>query len=474
MLTLSDVGIKHFYGQEVPSGSYQLKKEIEDFVVYEINSTETCSPGPIVPLEKYLASKEAYNSIPETAPKGERKAVYDRVRYYPFSKLSAKDDCFTTEETDHDIFLCTLMKYNLCSNDAIGILARRLKIPRQCVQFGGTKDKRGITFQEVSVNCSFSTLFNYAYSLSRNSEVGESRFVEEFGNFSDENARVVELLKEKMTVDENSQPIDDKMRICNIRKGFSKRMGDIIGNKFIIKITGLETVDKAPEYFLNYYGHQRFGIHFNNHLVGEAILNEKYDEALDMVLASEPALDQPKEDDQNGDDNNGQGENPNGSNTSAITEEANAEMKDPRMTGIKKNILRLKQKGFNSQSIIRNLNRLSRMMYMHAYQSYDFNCKLNSRREDGCAQPGDLVRQDGRFVPAEDGARLEDIYIPLLVENDKFLRGSQRKMIERIQDFSFERADGGVVVAFSLTKACYATCALRELIGDSVYTCRAD
>lgn len=57
-------------------------------------------------------------------------------------------------------------------------------------------------------------------------------------------------------------------------------MGDHLGYK-----NHRVTCNKSnSKYFLNYFGPQRFGKAFNNHIIGEFILNKKYDEAINLTI----------------------------------------------------------------------------------------------------------------------------------------------------------------------------------------------
>lgn len=432
---LGDIGIVNFYGNGVEGGDYRLKESVDDFAVYEVNGDHTCAYGPLLDLEKYRASREAYGSIPEGVPKEERKLVHDSVRHYPFRRLRTVDGRFVVEETETDIFLCTLMKYNLNTTDAVHVLAKRLGIPKANIQFGGNKDKRGVTFQEISINCAFGVLFNYALSLSRNEAYHEARFGYD-PRFDAENAQIVEELGGQMKIE--PPEASDRLMLFNIRKGSAKRMGDNVGNRFRVRIRGLGDVPEPPEYFLNYFGNQRFGTELNNHVIGRLILEEKFDDALDLIMGA----------------SSGEGTEADGG---------------ARLTPVQRYIAKTRERGERSRAIVYGLDRLTRMMYMHAFQSYIFNCDVNRRWKERQILPGDQVMRDGGFASADSSARLEDIYIPLEQKADKFLKGGYRKMIEQIRDFSSRAEEGDVVVEFFLSKSCYATCALREIIGDSVY-----
>lgn len=447
---LGDIGIQNFYEKQIESGDYKLKESVDDFMVYEVNADGVCAYGPLMNLQRYYSSKSAYDDIPDSAPKEERKPIHDSIKYYPFRRLKTVNNHFVVEKTQNDIFLCTLMKYNVNTTDATHILAKRLGIPSKNIQFGGNKDKRGVTFQEISIDCSFSVLFNYALSLSRNKNYHEARYGYDTG-FDSANALLVQELSNHMEIEQSE--VHDRLMLFNIRKGSAKRMGDNIGNRFRIKIRGLKGIQKPPKYFLNYFGHQRFGKDFNNHIVGGLILEQKFDDALDLIMAGCVS---------------------NNSNLASVcsmsAEKSPISGPDEATchTSVQKYIAKMRQKRANSKFIVYSLDRLTRMMYMHAFQSYIFNCDVNRRWKDKGAFPGDCILEEGCFVKCSEDSGLEDIYIPLEQKADKFLKGGYRKMVEEIKDFSYYLEEDDVVVEFFLNKSCYATCALREIIGDSV------
>lgn len=445
---VSKIGIEEFYKSEVPGGDYKFKQEVEDFVVYEINTHGICKAAPLLNLEEYYKSKSAFENIPDEVPKEERKAIYDATKHYPFLRLTNVNGKFVIEPSKEDIYVFTLMKYNLNTTDAAWFLAKNLGVSLRHVQFSGNKDKRAITFQEISIICSFEKLFNYAISLNKNKAIPDLEYTK-IHCFNEINSKIIEEIGN--TIHLESYEANDRIRIFDIRKGSSKRMGENVGNKFVIKIRGLESLSNQPRYFINYYGQQRFGRDLNNHLVGSFILEQKFDEALDAIMQSEEV----------GRENPGNNEG----NTSDTIDGAS----EKKQSSVQRYICRMRERNTKSKFIVYGLDRLTRMMYMHAYQSYVFNCDVNIRMETREVQSGDLVFQDNQFIEATKETPLEDIYIPLEVKADKFLKGGHRKMIEEIKDFSRVLDGNDVVVTFSLNKSCYATCALREIIGNFPY-----
>ncbi|KAI4291932.1 tRNA pseudouridine13 synthase [Pancytospora philotis] len=431
-----EVGISSFYAAPVPYSECKLKEEIEDFIVYERNEDGVCCFAPVVDLKGFRASEQLYTCIPAVETKEERKLVYERTRYYPFKALKTVDGRLVVEAGTKDRYVCTLMKYNLNTVDAVKVLARRLGVPDNKIQFSGNKDKRGVTFQEISIECDFAALFNYALSASRNAEYHGERYGWHSG-IEHANALLETEMARHMQVTV-TEPCD-RLMLFNIRKGAAKRLGDNTGNGFKIKIRSAPELPAHPRYFLNYFGPQRFGRNMNNHVIGGLILEGQYTDALDLIMAS---------------------------GAGAVDGAADPDSR-PRLSSCQRFIEKRRQQKAKDGYIAHSLDRLSQMMYMHAYQSNAFNHAVNERLEAGRPFPGDCVLAGGEYVECAPDAALKDIYIPLVKGKSKFLLGGYRKMIEEISELVCTREDDGVTVEFFLNKSCYATCALRELVGDA-------
>lgn len=446
---LSTVGITQFYKASKKPTRCSIKQEIEDFVVQEVTGGRVCQVAPLINLEKFHQAEHLLNNLPQDLNKVGRRNVYKTANYHPFRMLVTKDCQFVVEDCSEDIFVFTVMKYNYSSNSMITLLARRLSIHENCIQVSGTKDKRGITFQEVSAKCSFEKLFNYALALERTRNTDSLDCIKcrngmrcaEYGfkpEFDQENNAIVEEMSRHMEI--SSVDTTEALRIFDIRRGSTKRMGDLDGNRFTINIRGLDCIEHVPKKFINYFGQQRFGVNLTNHIVGEHILKKRYDEAVDCIAEELSAV--------------------NGDRTST----------EPKgYSKIQKYIVKMKRDGRNSKSIINSLSRGAKMIYLHAFQSYKFNLAVNERLGSGKVSDTDMVERNGVLVSACSSDPMDDILLPLEKMDDKLLKGGYRKVIECVDDFDYQKFDGGVKVKFFLKKSCYATMALRELIGDCVY-----
>lgn len=424
----SSVGICHTFNDVDTSKQYRIKEKTEDFVVQEVVDSKRCTISSILDLEKYMEADRLINGqLDENLSKEERKELYSITNYHPLKRMYTKDGHLCVEDNSTDVFVFTVLKYDYSSFSLRTLLARRLGVHQNAVQMGGTKDKHAITIQEVSVKCSFDKLFSYAFALSRNKKIA----FEDLGysqGIENTNMKLKEIFERQIKVDLIDTHED--VGIYNIRRGVHKKLGDLDGNYFSVKINGLTKISKTPTKFYNYFGIQRFGVNMNNHVIGKKILNKEYQDVIDMIM-NDPCI-----------------------------------LPD-KQSYTQKLISRMLESGKKPKYIVDALPRDIRMTYLHAYQSFLFNQSLNSRIEN--EQPdimSDMISVNGELVQADETSKLEDIYIPLEKMNDKLLKGGMRKMVENFEDFEAMFEENSTVLKFFLRKSCYATVALREIVGD--------
>ena len=146
----------------------------------------------------------------------------------------------------------TLCKENKDTGDAIGVLSRILHVKPRSFGFAGTKDRRGVTSQRVTI-------------------------------FKVRAARMAKLRLLGMKVG-NYRYVDRDLRL-----------GDLKGNLFTLTLRGIEegsqlSISEAVRTlrtsgFINYFGLQRFGSHsIGTHVVGAALLRGAWEEAVDLIL----------------------------------------------------------------------------------------------------------------------------------------------------------------------------------------------
>jgi len=432
---LSEVGITNFLSQQEAVKNCRIKQEVDDFVVQEVVNGSVCEITPLLDYEKYKLSEDIFDNLPKDLSKAERKNIYEIANHNIFKRLVTQNGQFTIKiDNSEDLFVFTIIKYNYSSNSLVNLLSKRLNVPHNYIQMGGTKDKRAITFQEISVKCSIEALMSYAVALDRN----ERLKLQEFGYTPEidmQNQKILDEVQKYIKI----LPVDapEEIKICNVRRGSAKRLGDLDGNKFTIMIRGLLEVKEPPEFFINYFGQQRFGVNLNNHVIGEKMLNKRYGEAVDLIL---------------------EGHVP--SNDSA------PDNGSKNLSQVQRYILKMKERGNHDKFIVNSLSRSTKMIYLHAFQSYKFNLQINERLEGKSVGSKDKVCSNGVLIDAPADSKIEEIYVPLEKMDDKLLKGGYRKIIEVFHDFSYEKLENGTKVVFFLKKSCYATMALRELIQE--------
>lgn len=234
--------------------------------------------------------------------------------------------------------------------DAINLLSKLLRIKAGSFGYAGTKDRRAVTTQKVSV---------YRVKVEQLQELNTSLRNICLGNF--------QYCKEPL------------------------KLGSLSGNHFVITLRNvvgdhgeIEESLKSLKIngFINYFGLQRFGTtSVPTHKIGCALLLSNWSEAVDLLL------------------------NPRSGEADDLTA-ARQHWKDTH--DAKETLKRLpKRKGIESDLLVglvrhgpsglvkalQSISRNTRLMYVHAYQSYVWNYMASKRIKEHGMQPivGDLV-----------------------------------------------------------------------------------
>ncbi|XP_077247888.1 pseudouridine synthase family protein isoform X2 [Tasmannia lanceolata] len=244
-----------------------------------------------------------------------------------------------------------LYKENKDTQEALGVIGKMLGTQQRSFGFAGTKDKRSISTQRVTV---------FKQHAKRLADLNNRLIGIKVGNF------------------------------CYVREGLV--LGQLLGNRFTITLRGVVSeseeiikaaaVHLAENGFINYFGLQRFGSgSVPTHLIGAALLRGEWQIAVGLFL-------DPRE-----------GERP------AIRDarEYYKESGDiegtlrqlPRQLVAERAILQcLKRCPGNYLQALKAIPRTLRMMYVHSYQSYLWNHAASARVEKygiGQVVIGDLV-----------------------------------------------------------------------------------
>ncbi|KAL5517364.1 hypothetical protein EMCRGX_G002901 [Ephydatia muelleri] len=360
-----------------------------------------------------------------------------------------------------------MYKENRDTLEAINLLSSLIRIKSSMFQYAGTKDKRAITTQAVTV---FRVPAERLVSLNRASKNVQ------VGNF--------EYVKEPL------------------------RLGSLAGNHFTVvlrkvrcdddDVIGVAMASLRDTGFINYYGMQRFGTStIPTHHVGRCLLHCDWQGAVDLILKPRPGEPEPLDKARR--------------HYAETRDPASTLAMLPRRRCVEGKLLwGLKERsGTNDlQGAFNFIPRNTRLMYVHSYQSYVWN-KMASWRIAHLGLtpvPGDLVWTRGDSRHKEVDNKVGEEYIKLLQQDglsiemlrhrvkDYALPGDYRSLVlkpENVQWRSFDYDDimqplilsdldtleakpapvslpGGqyraLSVEFSLPPSSYATMAIREVL----------
>ena len=344
-----------------------------------------------------------------------------------------------------DYVMAVLQKKNWTTQDAAQAVTALLRVSRQRASFAGSKDRRAITTQLLSV-------LGSTPERMRDLKIKDIRILGAW--YWD-------------------RPV---------------RLGDLIGNRFIIHVPESmdrgshvsEIYDELKGLSPNYFGEQRFGNRWNTHLIGKHILKRQFAEAVMEYLTR--LADEPEE------------------------------VKDARMklaqTHDYKNALKEYPKYLKYERVmlahlaktpndhigaLRRLPRALGLMFIHAYQAHLFNTLLSQRIEEknvfdvekgeyrcGINWYGfpDTSRINGRYpvgriighsikpnereqkLLEEEEIRPSDFMIKQFPELSA--AGDYRPYLIPIKDFSFKSGK----FMFELPAGSYATVVMREFMDN--------
>ncbi|XP_019419352.1 PREDICTED: multisubstrate pseudouridine synthase 7 [Lupinus angustifolius] len=244
-----------------------------------------------------------------------------------------------------------LYKENKDTQEALGVIGNMLSVQPRSFGFAGTKDKRAVTTQRVTV---------YKKQASKLASLNKRLIGIKVGDF------------------------------CYVNEGLL--LGQLWGNRFTITLRGIvsdteDTIKASADAlgkrgFINYFGLQRFGSgSVPTHLIGAALLRGEWEVAVDLILdprdGERPAIAKARKYYKGSDDVEGT-------------------LKQlPRFLVAERAVLQsLKKSPGNYQQALKSIPRTLRMMYVHSYQSYLWNHAASMRvQKYGTEQVvlGDLV-----------------------------------------------------------------------------------
>lgn len=276
-------------------------------------------------------------------------------------------------------------------------------------------------------------------------------------------------------------------RVGYLKKQLAKK--DMVGNYFKIKISQHDsTISQFGDYekVLNFYGYQRFGSkRAVTHLIGKAIIQKDFAQAVDLILGFTSRYDSEK----------------NTAIRESLKDKSNySKMISilPKQMDIERKVLNEMISSDNPQSAIRAVPLTLRRFYISAYQAYLFNLTLSEAFESGepmlAPQEGDVCYDhEAKLGKFEKGSEQNlaipivgfsyfkktrfDYYISKILESEEispkdfFLKDMQELSNEggfrhatiQCHDYSCN----GDWVEFSLSRGSFATIILREIIKPS-------
>ena len=303
-----------------------------------------------------------------------------------------------------------------------------------------------------------------------------------------DSSAVTEQYVQAKTVSRSLEKIEGKKyslrRIGFTKKPISKQ--DMLGNKFKITITNsTNAISQFNEYdkILNFFGYQRFGSKRPvTHLIGKAIIQENYQQAIDFLLSYSSKYDSVE----------------NNYYRKLISErKSDLEVIDqlPKSMDIEIAILTSLAKSNDQKTAIREIPLQMRRFYIQAYQSYIFNKTLSMAFEYGedlfLPQDNDVcydrLGKLGKFQN-ESGQRLTvplvghsyfkktrfDYYIQKILETEEvspsefLIKDFQEISVEggfrnsSIQCDNFQTSND--IIEFQLSRGSYATIVIREIL----------
>ena len=329
----------------------------------------------------------------------------------PDKKVLEVDGKYGLKDGEGDQLICVLQKRNWDTNLAISEIAGRLFVSRKRIGFAGTKDKRAVTVQRVSL-----------WKIKN-----------------------IEQLRIK------------DMRLTPL--GYSSErveLGDLWGNRFTIKVytkKKMRKMKKVP----NYFGVQRFGdIRPITHLVGKEVIKGNFEKAVKIYLAkvfpreSNEAKDARKR-------------------LAKDWDFLGALRYFPMNLRFERAMLNhLSQHENDYVGALRALPKFLKIMFVHAYQSYLFN-EFLKKVEKKKYKTGQLIGFESKIeneiegkILRKEGLEPKNFFVKSMPEMSS--KGEKRQLFIELKDMKvLEKGKGYYVVRFSLPKGCYATTVIDQL-----------
>lgn len=306
----------------------------------------------------------------------------------------------------------TLFKENRDTMDAINQIARMMHIKPQSIGYAGTKDRRASTVQRCSLRRTHPRALAGLEGKLWGMSTGDYEYREVPVHLGDllGNEFVITLKNCNLGNDDGSKTIADKVSF--LQSSVSTALSHMKANGWI-----------------NYFGHQRFGTHqIGTHDVGKLILADKFEEAVESILAYDEEIANKMEKGELSEDE--------AKKDDSLRHQACMLFRTGKNVNKAVNIM---PRRFTAETcVLRHLSRNSgasrdfvgsithitrgmRSMYMHAYQSYVWNHAVSKRWEEygSTVIEGDLVIAEAEITPLVGGQDQDGDDIINVVEDDE-------------------------------------------------------
>ena len=340
----------------------------------------------------------------------------------------------------------SLYKENKDTMEAISWLSKQVRMNARSFQFAGTKDRRAVTVQRVSVDRVLVNAMISAGRTLRNAYIGNFEY-------RPHSLQLGELTGNEFII---------TLRDCDFHYPVPLESKLILEGAQAIVSEAIKNLRERG--FLNYYGLQRFGtFSIGTEIVGLKMLQGDFEGAVDAILHYSPA-------------SLAAAQNPVSGNTDRVSMDDRARahalhsykttdrsgqalLELPRRYSAESSIIRyLSGKLGHREDYLGALQAISRnlrLMYVHAYQSLVWNSAASERwkRFGSSVIEGDLVLVDDHTDKTEDLTKAADVdddgeAIVLPATDDRATNPDD--MFERARALTKEEAESGKYTIFDI------------------------